>query len=295
VRFRKEGNNGKSKLWTYLVPIAVLLFKVGCRIEGRVRVIVTSPQLRELSSITVLTYTTLSSVVGCILAIQFDFDSYLIGINTHASRCMVNTPHLFKDLKLREVGEVEGIKLGLDIKGTGTFKFKIEDNNGMTHKIKIPNSFYVPALKRHLLSPQHWVQEAKDNYPRPKGTRMEQDGEYYFLNWGQAKHRKPVPYNPLSNVPIMYMASSLRAYCMFATNFEALEANFFQREKILQFLGRRLTDNEPNLVPEEFVAEKNVNNCKDVSASEGANVDDKTVKMSDLPLPPQEEEHSKVI
>ena len=56
---------------------------------------------------------------------------------------MVNAPHLFKDLKLGEVGEVEGIKLGLDIKGTGTFKFKIEDNNGMTHKIKIPNSLYV--------------------------------------------------------------------------------------------------------------------------------------------------------
>jgi hypothetical protein len=59
---------------------------------------------------------------------------------------MVNAPHLFKDLKLGEVGEVEGIKSGLDIKGTGTFKFKIKDNNGMTHKIKIPNSLYIPEL-----------------------------------------------------------------------------------------------------------------------------------------------------
>ncbi len=85
---------------------------------------------------------------------------------------MVNTPHLFKDLKLGEVGEVEGIKSGLDIKGTGTFKFKIKDDNGMTHEIKITNSLYVPELKRCLLSPQHWVLEAKDNYPMPKGTRM---------------------------------------------------------------------------------------------------------------------------
>jgi hypothetical protein len=38
---------------------------------------------------------------------------------------MVNAPHLFKDLKLGDVGEVEGIKSGLDIKGMGTFKFKI--------------------------------------------------------------------------------------------------------------------------------------------------------------------------
>ncbi len=68
---------------------------------------------------------------------------------------MVNTPHLFEDLKLGEAGEVEGIKSGLDIKGMGTFKFKIKDDNGMTHEIKIPNSLYVPELKRCLLSPQH--------------------------------------------------------------------------------------------------------------------------------------------
>jgi hypothetical protein len=30
--------------------------------------------------------------------------------------------------------------------GTGTFKFKIKDNNGMTHEIKTPNSLYIPVL-----------------------------------------------------------------------------------------------------------------------------------------------------
>jgi hypothetical protein len=95
---------------------------------------------------------------------------------------MVNTPHLFKDLKLGDVGEVEGIKSGLDIKGIGTFKFNIKDDNGMLHEIKIPNSLYIPKLKRCLLSPQHWVQEAKDNYPRPKGTRMSQNDEFYYVH-----------------------------------------------------------------------------------------------------------------
>jgi hypothetical protein len=101
---------------------------------------------------------------------------------------MVNASHLFEDLKLGDVGEVEGIKSGLDIKGTGTFKFKIKDDNGMTHEIGIPNSLYAPKLKRCLLSPQHWVQKAKDNYPRPKGTRMSQDNEFYHVKWGQAKY-----------------------------------------------------------------------------------------------------------
>ncbi len=146
---------------------------------------------------------------------------------------MVNALHLFKDLKLGEVGEVEGIKSGLDIKGMGTFKFKLKEDNGMTHKIKIPNSLYVPELKRCLLSPQHWVQEAKDNYPRPTGTRMSQDDEFYYVHWGQAKYQKLIPYNPSTNAKILYTAALLRPYCAFATTFEAMEAAFFQWERVL--------------------------------------------------------------
>ncbi len=104
-----------------------------------------------------------------------------------------------------------------------------------------------------------------------------------------------VPYDPSSNMLIMYTASSLHAYRTFAITFEALKANFFHQKKVLQFSGRRLALDEPNLVTEQFVAEENVNYCKDVSACEGVNADDKMVKMSILPLPPQDEEPSKVI
>jgi hypothetical protein len=144
----------KAKLRTYLVPVAVSIFKVGCCVQGRLRELLAFHPLRELPSISWPTFTTLSSAVNCT---NFNSDSYPIGIDTHASCCMVNAPHLFEDLKLGEVGEVEGIKSGLDIKGMGTFKFKIKGNNGMTHKIKIPNSLYISELKRCLLSPQHWV------------------------------------------------------------------------------------------------------------------------------------------
>ncbi len=68
---------------------------------------------------------------------------------------MVTAPHFFEDLRLGELGKVEGIKSGLDIKGMGTFKFKIKDDNGMLHKIDIPSRLYVPELKRCIQSPQH--------------------------------------------------------------------------------------------------------------------------------------------
>ena len=83
---------------------------------------------------------------------------------------------------------------------------------------------------------------------------MSQEDEFYYLKWGQAQYWKLVPYNPSTNVPIMYTAASLCAYCGFATTFETLKAPFFQREEVLQFPGRRGTIDKPNLVPEEFVA-----------------------------------------
>ena len=68
-----------------------------------------------------------------------------IGFDNHASRCMANTPHLFKDLHLtNNAGEVNGIDDGLAIKGKRMFKFSIEDNNGNIHTIKIPNNLYLP-------------------------------------------------------------------------------------------------------------------------------------------------------
>ncbi len=112
-----EGTNIKSKLGTYLIPIVVSIIKVGCHVGGRMREILASCHLRELLSIPRPIFTTLLSAVDRTMAVCFDSDSYPIGIDTHALRCMVNAPHLFKDLKLGDVGGVEGIKSGLDIKG----------------------------------------------------------------------------------------------------------------------------------------------------------------------------------
>jgi hypothetical protein len=51
-----------------------------------------------------------------------------------------------------------------------TIQWNIADNEGVSHKITIPNSFYVPTSDVRLLSPQHWAQRAKDHYPRRRGT-----------------------------------------------------------------------------------------------------------------------------
>ena len=158
--------------------------------------------------------------------VRFDSDSYSIGVDSHASRCMINKAHLFEDLRLSDEGKVQGINDGLEIKGKGTFKFKIEDDNGQTHEIKVPNSLYLPGLERCLLSPQHWAQEAGDEQ-----TWMELKRQWPYdcvLHWKRGK--KTIPHQPSSNVLVFYTASSSMRYCAFAATFEAMEASFFQRE-----------------------------------------------------------------
>jgi hypothetical protein len=86
---------------------------------------------------------------------RFNTNSFVIGINTFASITLGNHPDQFEDLKMHNNMEVEGIKGGLDIKGSGTFKFHVEDNKGGVHLIEIPNSKYIPNLRVCLLLPHH--------------------------------------------------------------------------------------------------------------------------------------------
>ncbi len=52
-------------------------------------------------------------------------------------------------------------------------------------------------------------------------------------------------------------------------------------------------DDKPELAPEEFVAEENLNYRKQVN--EGVDTDDDTVKTSNLPAPPTEEPPSQAV
>ena len=54
-------------------------------------------------------------------------------------------------------------------------------------------------------------------------------------------------------------------------------------------------DDKPPLVPEEFVAEENLNYDKAMSVNEGVESDNETVKTSNLPPPPDDELPSKAI
>jgi hypothetical protein len=129
-----------------------------------------------------------------------------------------------------------------------------------------------------LLLPHHWVQEAKDHYPFPKETKMENDHEALMLIWKQCKHRRTIPYHPLTNTLSLQTALALRTYRAFVALYEAAEAQYYCREHVLQMPGQLHLD-------EEFMAEENVHTNiqkKPHSASEGATSNNVMVQASNF-------------
>jgi hypothetical protein len=124
-------------LWAHLFALAIAYFRVGCRVEPHLHCIFGAP----------LCLTAFMSSAGNPDQVRFDSDSFPVRVNNHASYCMANSPHLFENLALSEVGKVDDINDGSEIAGKGTFKFKLTDDDGRTHIIRDPNSLYLPKLR----------------------------------------------------------------------------------------------------------------------------------------------------
>jgi hypothetical protein len=212
--------------------------------------------------------------------VRVDSDFFPIGVDNHASYCYANSPHLLDNLVLSNKGSVDGITDGLPIKGKGTFKFTIGDDNGRRHNIRIPGSLYIPGMKRCLLSSQHWAQTAAD-----KKTWMGNFDDCCILFWDRGQ--KTVPFSTTTNIPTFFTAPSLCTYQTFATTFEACEAPFFQRETVLQVPGCTLLSENAEITPEEFVAEEDFHRgSRKWLIDKKVNKDDETICTSNVPDPP---------
>jgi hypothetical protein len=265
---------------TYLLTLALIVFKVGCCVDYSMRRLKAALTIKHLPNL--VAFAAAINLPYQVPRICFDTNSFVISADTYVLVTMGNCLDQFEDLKLHngeDNTEVEGMKGGfLETKGTGTFKLHIDNNDGGVHLIKIPNSKSVPELKICFLLPHHWVQEAQDKYPLPKGTKMEEDDEVLTLIWKERKHRRTIPYHPLTNTPSFRTAPALRTYCAFVALCKPAEAQYYCREHVLQMPGQLHLD-------EEFTVEKNLHaniQKKTPSASEGATSNDVRVQASNL-------------
>jgi len=95
--------------------------------------------------------------------VHFDTDSRKLRVDNGASRCMSSYIEDFIDVPRPTNRGVRGVIGTANNNKVGTIQWRIEDDDGRVHTIRVPNSIYVPESNIRLLSPQHWSQTAKDH------------------------------------------------------------------------------------------------------------------------------------
>ena len=173
--------------------------------------------------------------------VEFDPDSFDIGIDNRTSRTI---SHCIQDFD----GPVRATNYrirGFTGLATGqimivTIVWRILDDNGCEHTIRLPNSLYVPEGGVRLLSPQHWAQVARDHRPLPRGTRCITYDDCIVLQWNQRKYTLTTPLNEgTQNVGTIRSAPGFK-------NYTAFQATLNQPEGEIMYVydANQVTDDE---------------------------------------------------
>ena len=137
----------------------------------------------------------------------------------------------------RKVKGISGNSSDLGRVMQGTIQWDLEDDDGVTHCILLPNSYYVPGATSKLLSPQHWAQMAKDNRPLPRGTWCATHHDVIILEWGQRRYRRMIRLDPGSANVGMYaphLVTSVRSSSLMLRRYwMSSKIPMFERTKIL--------------------------------------------------------------
>ena len=159
-----------------------------------------------------------------IKTIQWDSDGQPLMVNNGASASI--TPHLADFISPPKPinSKVKGIGGHAQATYKGTLQWKIQDDQGQSHRFTLPNSYYVATAPSRILCPQHLAQTAKDNYPLPLGTGEVTGDEYIQLFWDQRKYVKTIKLDPRRNIGMTHTAPGIHRY----TDFLAQQATITQ-------------------------------------------------------------------
>ena len=91
-------------------------------------------------------------------------------------------------------------------------KFIIDDNDGITHTINVPNAVHIPYLPMVLVSTQHCAQQKSD------GTESTFGAKSTILTF--RGYRKTIQYSAHSNTPSFRSSSGTLRYQSFAAMVE---------------------------------------------------------------------------
>jgi hypothetical protein len=145
-------------------------------------------------------------------SVVFDAESFDLLIDNCASVSITNCLNDFTSSPVPSNTKIVGINGTTEASLVGTVRWDIEDDLGRVHQIILPGTYYSANARSRLLSPQHWVQQAEDNYPAPNGTWCATYAKKIKLYWDQQKYSRTVYLNPRSNVGVLRTAPSVKKY-----------------------------------------------------------------------------------
>ena len=143
---------------------------------------------------------------------HWDTESYSIAIDSCCSVSIAKNKQDFIGALQKCNVTIQGFNGTTKIKHKGIWKFKLEDRNGTTHDILIPNTLFAPEAPYHLLSPQHWGQQSKD----PDGTYCVIKHNQMLLYWEGGKFSKSIDLDKESNCGFIRTIPSCQKYNKFA-------------------------------------------------------------------------------
>jgi hypothetical protein len=155
----------------------------------------------------------------------FDSDSFVITVDNGASRSIGNNKAHFDSIEPLGPNDPAAI-LGPSgeaspIKGKGTLSWRIEDDDGIVHTIKLKDSLYVPSFTNCLLCTQHWSQVANDHFPKRDGTWQASYGNRYVMYWDQQRYKKTIEWNSKTNTGIFRSAAGAIDYRVYSAAVDA--------------------------------------------------------------------------
>ncbi|KAG7371263.1 hypothetical protein IV203_019833 [Nitzschia inconspicua] len=124
----------------------------------------------------------------------FDLDSAQLGLDTLASASLTPSPADFIDTPVPCNVPFRGLGNG-SATLRGTVAWHVADDDGVTRRLLIPNTYYIPGLPLRILSPQHLAQELRPHETRPDGTYLTCYSDRIQLTWLDRRFLLTAPLN----------------------------------------------------------------------------------------------------
>ena len=151
--------------------------------------------------------------------VRFDTDSANVGVDNRCSACISHEAADFVQGTLKPCNRVVKGFGGSRVTNvqTGTLEWSWEDDSGAITTFRIPDSYYVPAGKVRLLSPQHWAQSQATTREGRARCSERTDGNACTLSWSAGTHQRRIPIAKHNNVATFTLApgfESFNAFCV---------------------------------------------------------------------------------